>query len=78
MYVCLCRGITDSTLRQAAQDRPGVDARRICRDLGVGTECGRCARTALALVHATQARGADTFRAVPAAAQVVRMLPLAV
>ncbi|MFZ5722460.1 MAG: (2Fe-2S)-binding protein [Pseudomonadota bacterium] len=77
MYVCLCRGITDSALRDAAGRQPDTDARRICRDLGVAQECGRCARAALAIVHAAQHEAAASYRAVAAAGNVVRMFPLA-
>ncbi len=42
MYVCICQGITDSQIRQAAREgaRTLGDLRR---ELGVGSECGRCA-----------------------------------
>lgn len=73
MYVCICRGITDSTLRDAAARYPERDARRLCRDLGVATDCGRCARTALAIVHETQAD--MHFQARSGAHGVVQMYP---
>lgn len=45
MYVCLCHGITDREIRQAADS--GVNSmRQLGRELGVGTQCGRCACTA--------------------------------
>lgn len=45
MYVCLCNGITDREIRQAADS--GVNSmRQLGKELGVGTQCGRCACTA--------------------------------
>ena len=42
MYVCLCHGVTDRDIRAAAANgaRTLKDLRR---DLGVTSECGRCA-----------------------------------
>jgi bacterioferritin-associated ferredoxin len=45
MYVCLCHGVTDSEIREAADS--GVSSmRQLGKELGVGTQCGRCACTA--------------------------------
>lgn len=77
MYVCLCKGITDHALREAATRQPNADARSICRELGVAVECGRCARTALSIVHETQHATAGDFRAVAKGGNVVCMFPLA-
>ena len=45
MYVCLCRGVTDREIREAAEN--GVSSmRQLGKELGVGTQCGRCASTA--------------------------------
>lgn len=45
MYVCLCHGITDREIREAADS--GVNSmRQLGKELGVGTQCGRCACTA--------------------------------
>ena len=42
MYVCLCRGVTDGQIRKAVA--AGCDSvRQLGRELGVGTQCGRCA-----------------------------------
>ena len=41
MYVCLCNGITDKQIRNAA--RSGVaDLRGLQRELGVAAGCGSC------------------------------------
>ncbi|MBI43396.1 bacterioferritin-associated ferredoxin [Marinobacter lutaoensis] len=45
MYVCLCHGITDRDIREAAEN--GVHSvRQLGKELGVGTQCGRCASMA--------------------------------
>lgn len=41
MYVCLCKGITDTQIRSAAES--GASIREIRDQLGVMTECGKCA-----------------------------------
>lgn len=42
MYVCLCHAVTDKQIREAVHN----GATRMCdlsRELGVATECGKCA-----------------------------------
>lgn len=41
MYVCLCKGITDSQIRAAIQD--GASSFKDVRNsLGVASQCGKC------------------------------------
>jgi bacterioferritin-associated ferredoxin len=41
MYICLCRGVTDSAIRQAVDE--GVRSyKELSRKTGCGTECGTC------------------------------------
>ena len=41
MYVCLCKGITDTQIRAAVQD--GASSMREVRNtLGVASQCGKC------------------------------------
>lgn len=49
MYVCLCNGITDRDIRQAAA-AGAQTLNDLQRDLGVATCCGRCATCAHALL----------------------------
>ncbi|MBZ2170281.1 MULTISPECIES: bacterioferritin-associated ferredoxin [Marinobacter] len=45
MYVCLCQGVTDRAIREAAEN--GVTSmRELGMELGVARQCGRCARMA--------------------------------
>lgn len=42
MYVCICKGVTDSAIRREV--RAGATSFREVRDrLGVATQCGKCA-----------------------------------
>lgn len=45
MYVCLCHGVTDRDIRKAAE-KGVTTVRQLGRELGVGTQCGRCASMA--------------------------------
>lgn len=50
MYVCLCKGITDRDIAQSVRD--GAGSFRAVRDqLGVSTQCGKCARLARTIVE---------------------------
>ncbi|HEY5717000.1 MAG TPA: (2Fe-2S)-binding protein [Motiliproteus sp.] len=41
MYVCVCKGISDTQLQQAVAD--GADTlRQASRRTGLGTQCGKC------------------------------------
>lgn len=42
MYVCLCHGVTDRDIREAVC-QGASRLRDLSRDLGVGTQCGKCA-----------------------------------
>lgn len=45
MYVCVCRAVTDGQIREAAQGGART-LRDLRRDLGVTSDCGRCASCA--------------------------------
>jgi bacterioferritin-associated ferredoxin len=42
MYVCLCKGITDSQIRSAVADGL-TNYRELRQTLGLSSQCGRCA-----------------------------------
>ena len=45
MYVCVCQAVTERQVREAVEQ--GVSSMRGLREqLGVASECGRCARCA--------------------------------
>jgi bacterioferritin-associated ferredoxin len=45
MYVCLCKGITDKDIRNAAKG--ASSSREILKNLGVATDCGICLEDAI-------------------------------
>lgn len=52
MYVCLCKGITDSQIRDAVYD--GANSLRDVRNqLGVALQCGKCACVAKDVIKET-------------------------
>lgn len=54
MYVCLCKGITDTQIRDAAAE--GCQSLRDLRsDLGVGSQCAKCVRQARAILREAHA-----------------------
>jgi len=65
MYVCICKAVTERQIREAA-DSGARNLRDLRRDLGVTTECGRCA---------TCAR--DCLREAHACKKATAQLPLA-
>ncbi|MDX1456355.1 MAG: bacterioferritin-associated ferredoxin [Marinobacter sp.] len=53
MYICLCHGVTDRDIREAAEN--GVTSmRQLGKELGVGRQCGRCACHAREILRETQ------------------------
>jgi len=52
MYVCLCKGITDTQIREAAAS--GCTTLRDLRsELGVGSQCAKCVRQAREIMRDT-------------------------
>ncbi len=52
MYVCLCKGITDTQIRAAVED--GASSLREVRNtLGVASQCGKCGILTREIVRAT-------------------------
>ncbi|WP_333607186.1 bacterioferritin-associated ferredoxin [Arsukibacterium sp.] len=50
MYVCLCKAVTDKTIKQAiAQGQQSM--RCLKNHLGVGSQCGKCVCQASQILH---------------------------
>jgi len=50
MYVCLCKGVTDKTIRRAVDE--GLSSMRELRhQYGVGSQCGCCTQCAKDVVN---------------------------
>lgn len=45
MYVCICKGITERDIHEAAS-RGARSVKDLRRELGVASECGKCATCA--------------------------------
>ena len=53
MYVCLCKGITDTQIRAAVED--GASSLREVRNtLGVASQCGKCGILTREILRETQ------------------------
>lgn len=58
MYVCLCKGITDTQIRRAIAE--GVtDYRQLRKSLGLADQCGKCGMVARQIYRESLA-AADT------------------
>ncbi len=58
MYVCLCKGITDTQIRAAVQD--GANSlREVNTALGVASQCGKCGIMARDIVRESLANLAE-------------------
>lgn len=53
MYVCLCLGITDKAIKQAVLEDGVGNMRQLKQNLGAGTQCGKCAQMAQAIIDST-------------------------
>ena len=50
MYVCICKGITDTQIRAAVQDGAS-SLREVNSSLGVASQCGKCGIMAREIVR---------------------------
>ncbi|MFA7553525.1 MAG: (2Fe-2S)-binding protein [Spongiibacteraceae bacterium] len=41
MYVCLCKAVTDSHIREAVANGT-TRFGQVCKDLGLASQCGKC------------------------------------
>ncbi len=59
MYVCLCKGITDSQIREAVNG--GANSLgQVQRELGAATNCGKCAGLVAEVIDETLGGNMDT------------------
>ena len=50
MYVCLCHGITDLTIKRAIREDGVGNMRQLRETLGVGSQCGKCVQMAQSMI----------------------------
>lgn len=53
MYVCLCKGVTDSQIRSAVEEGAS-NLKAVRRQLGVSSQCGKCACDAKDIIRETK------------------------
>ena len=51
MYVCLCHNVTDNDIRHLVRTEGVTSMRDLREQLGVSTQCGKCARCAKEVLH---------------------------
>ncbi|MFD1216083.1 MULTISPECIES: bacterioferritin-associated ferredoxin [Microbulbifer] len=56
MYVCICKGITDSQIKEAVYDG-STSVKSLRRHLGVSSQCGRCAELTQEIIDETMTAG---------------------
>lgn len=64
MYVCLCKGITDTQIR-AAVENGSQSMRQLNRELGVASQCGKCSIETKKILKAYKQSQLDYSLAVP-------------
>ena len=67
MIVCVCRRVSDRQIREAVADG-AVSLECLQFELGVATQCGRCAECACAVLNEAMAAQAAAPGAIQAAA----------
>ncbi|MGH8444805.1 MAG: (2Fe-2S)-binding protein [Solimonas sp.] len=53
MYVCVCKAVSDRTIRRAIREDGVTSLRELARTHGVGTCCGKCVPDARELLGET-------------------------
>ncbi|WP_444893084.1 bacterioferritin-associated ferredoxin [Microbulbifer sp. JMSA004] len=56
MYVCICKGITDRQIKEAIYDG-STSVKALRRQLGVSSQCGRCAEQTKEIIDETMSGG---------------------
>lgn len=64
MYVCLCKGVTDTTIRRAV-DEGLTSMRELRQSYGVGSQCGSCTQCARAILNEQLSQRQKQFQQLP-------------
>ncbi|KFD22421.1 MULTISPECIES: bacterioferritin-associated ferredoxin [Tatumella] len=54
MYVCLCNGISDKSIRAVIRQHQPSSLKELQRFVPVGTQCGKCLRSARQILEHEQ------------------------
>lgn len=55
MFVCICKAVSDKTIKQAIADG-ALSMRDLKNQLGVGSQCGKCVCQAQQILHNEQVK----------------------
>ena len=64
MYVCICKGVTDSQIQQALDQ--GADYKSLREEFGVATDCGQCGNYCKQMIKDHTASGVQYYEATAA------------
>ena len=53
MYICLCYGVTDKTIKQAVRDHGVGNMRDLREMMDLGSQCGKCVQMAQQVIDST-------------------------
>ena len=53
MYICLCYGVTDKTIKQAVRDHGVGNMRDLREVMDLGGQCGKCVQMAQQVIDST-------------------------
>lgn len=53
MYICVCKGVTDTHIKEAVAEG-ATSLRAVRMQLGVASQCGRCAESACSVIAAAK------------------------
>ncbi len=53
MYVCICKGITDTQIKQAVYENGVGSIRELKQKMAVGSQCGTCVKVAQQIIDDT-------------------------
>ncbi|MEH0667136.1 bacterioferritin-associated ferredoxin [Vibrio scophthalmi] len=51
MFVCLCHGVSDKKIRKLVVEEGVTDIKGIKKCTALGTQCGKCVRTAKEIIN---------------------------
>ncbi|MFN5745687.1 MAG: (2Fe-2S)-binding protein [Methylococcaceae bacterium] len=68
MYICICKGVTDSQIRKTVTEKGVSSIRGLRQELGACDQCGKCALAARQVINeCLQNPGATQSRVLSAA-----------
>ena len=53
MFVCMCYGVTDKSIRAAVEENGVGNMRELRQDLELGSQCGKCINMAQQIIDQT-------------------------